>query len=224
MSRDYISYDLGQEVKALSTTRTIGRDREKLCSLFGVPDDKLIIPHQVHGDHVEYATVTGVEADAVWTNKRGLCIGVSTADCVPILLTDGKRIAAVHAGWRGTVKRIVQKTINEIAAQCADFQPEKLSAVIGPCISLKNFEVGDEVYEAFKNEGFDMAQIAVRYNKWHIDLQACNRLQLIELGVKAENIHIERCCTFDSEEFYSARREQKGLIKCGRNFNALLLR
>ena len=95
------------------------------------------------------------------TNELNVCIGVSTADCIPILLYDTKHhaAAAIHAGWRGTVKHIVQKIIKEMGI-VYQTKPQELQAVIGPGISLQNFEVGDEVYEQFANACFDMETIA----------------------------------------------------------------
>ena len=81
------------------------------------------------------------------------------------------------------------------------------------------------MYDAFAEAGFDMTVIARRYAKWHIDLWEANRQILLDSGVKAENIHIERICTYDNtQSLFSARVEQKGLEKCGRNFNAIMIR
>ncbi len=203
----------------MTTTRTIGRDRAKLCQLFSVSDNHLVIPHQVHGSQVLYVSPETTErptCDALWTDHPGLCIGVSTADCVPILLSDGQRIAAVHAGWRGTLQRILHNVPMDWA---------HTRAAIGPAISLQRFEVGDEVYDAFATNGFDMSLIAQRFNRWHIDLKECNRQQLLQLGVPTDNIHVSPLCTYDSPTLlFSARREQTNTsVKCGRNFNALCL-
>ena len=86
-------------------------------------------------------------------------------------------------------------------------KPELLKAVIGPGISLKNFEVGDEVYEAFADAGYPMEQISQKQEKWHIDLFACCRLQLEATGIKTENIGESGICTYDNvEDFFSARK------------------
>lgn len=92
-----------------------------------------------------------------------VCIGVSTADCIPILLADTEHhaIAAVHAGWRGTVARIAEKAVAALT-RYYETRPERVEAVIGPGISQAAFEVGDEVYEAFSRAGFNMKQIARR--------------------------------------------------------------
>ena len=97
-----------------------------------------------------------------------------------------------------------------------------LKAVIGPGISLKNFEVGDEVYEAFSDAGYPMEQISRKEQKWHIDLWACCRLQLEATGIKAENIEECGICTYDEvEDYFSARRLG---ISSGRILTGIVLR
>jgi copper oxidase (laccase) domain-containing protein len=82
-----------------------------------------------------------------------------------------------------------------------------LVACIGPSISLESFEVGDEVYAAFEEAGFDMTRIARRYEKWHLDLWEANRVQLLAHGVLPEHIEVAGICTFQHhEDFFSARR------------------
>jgi len=141
----------------------VAENRRKLADELGISIDHIILPHQVHGvevrqvagdyfsmpENIRKMILEGV--DAVMTNEKGVCIGVSTADCIPILLYDEEHhaVAAIHAGWRGTLARIVHKTIQEMAF-AYHTEPKKLKAVIGPGISLEHFEVGDEVYEAFE--------------------------------------------------------------------------
>jgi len=94
-------------------------------------------------------------------------------------------------------------------------------AQIGPGIHLDSFEVGDEVYEAFQQEGFDMSAISVKQEKWHIDLPLCNRLQLIESGLLPQNIKVSPVCTFkQAADYFSARRLG---INSGRIFSGILL-
>lgn len=228
---------LGSHVVAFTTKRTLGRDRQRLCQMLNIDDSRLIIPHQVHADRVKVVDKTLMALgdrqrrerlegiDAVVTDLRNVCIGVSTADCIPVLVCDNEHraVAAIHAGWRGTVSRIVEKTLHVMNERYGS-QPAKLRAVIGPGISVRNFEVGDEVYRSFQDAGFDMKSIAERQDKWHIDLWEANRQILTECGVKADSIHVERICTYDStDSLFSARAEQKGTEKCGRNFNAIML-
>ncbi len=194
----------------------------------------LIIPHQVHGTEVRAVDVPFLEqpavrqqallegVDAVMTRQTGVCIGVSTADCIPLLLYDPEHhcAAAVHAGWRGTVARIAVKTVAAMQHSYGT-RPQALSAVIGPGISLAHFEVGQEVYDAFEAAAFPMGQIATRYEKWHIDLPLCNRLQLESLGVSLSRIQQTDICTFgQSEDYFSARRLG---IQSGRIYTAIVL-
>lgn len=190
----------------------------------------LVLPsHQVHKTVTKvidnaFLALTPLEqtllldgVDALCTDVPGLCIGVKTADCIPVLLYDSNKkvVSAVHAGWKGTVQRIVEKNI-DVLVSTYDCCPQDLHAIIGPGISMDSFEVGDEVYEQFRNAGFDMERIAMKYptttpetgikEKWHIDLWNCNRLQLINKGVLDCNIHIANIDTLTSLNFYSARR------------------
>ena len=191
-----------------------------LCRLLGIDGAHLVYPHQVHGTEIrkidagwlslpksdQAQLLEGV--DAVMSDMPGMCVGVSTADCIPVLLYDAAHhaCAAIHAGWRGTVARITERAVQAMATAYAT-EASQLRAVIGPGISLENFEVGDEVYEAFENAGFDMERIAHRYAKWHIDLWETNRLSLLAMGVPASAIHISGVCTYaQADRFFSARR------------------
>lgn len=129
-------------------------------------------------------------------------------------------MAAIHAGWRGTVARIVEKTVSVMGNQYGS-QGKDLIACIGPSISLEAFEVGDEVYQAFCEAGFDMNQIARKEAKWHIDLWEANRQQLLAYGVKPEHIEISGICTYhNNDDFFSARRQG---IRSGRILSGILL-
>ena len=103
------------------------------------------------------------------------------------------------------------------------FAPSSLCAVIGPSISQAAFEVGDEVYDAFRGAGFDMDEIAVRIGeKWHIDLWRANEQELTAAGVRAERIHTAGICTWTRHnDFFSARREG---IRSGRIFSGLIIK
>lgn len=222
----------------------IAENRRELCSLLGIKPRCLIVPHQIHGTeicHIDegyfdkgmHLDVTdGV--DAVMTDMRNVCIGISTADCIPVVIYDQEHHAAcaVHAGWRGTVGFIVYKAV-EAMRERYDSRPIAMRAVIGPGISIDNFEVGDEVYDRFMLAGFDMSRISRRYpvknndeelysEKWHIDLWECNRLQLVDAGVNDENIQVAGICTYScKDDFFSARRLG---IDSGRIYTGIVLR
>lgn len=198
----------------------IARNRRLLCKELAVAEDRLVMPHQVHdtgvsqigktffmlSEEIRKQVLEGI--DALITNLKHICIGVSTADCIPIIIYDPEHHAAgvVHSGWRGTVANITGRVVTSMQ-MAYQSKPELLKAVIGPGISLKNFEVGDEVYEAFADAGYPMEQISQNLEKWHIDLFACCRLQLEATGIKAENIEESGICTYDNvEDFFSARK------------------
>ena len=240
-------YDFGERVVAFSTTRHggcstgnyaafninaycgdeaahIAENRCSLATLLGIDDSHIVMPHQVHEtvvrriDGPQQEVIEGV--DAVMTDVPRLCIGVSTADCIPILLYDEVHhaVCAVHAGWRGTVKRIVHAAIQSMHDTYGS-EPSQLKAVIGPGISLESFEVGDEVFRQFAEAGFDMTVISRKYSKWHIDLPMCNRLQLEEVGVR--DIWLSGICTFQQhQDYFSARRLG---INSGRIFTGIIL-
>ena len=166
--------------------------------------------------------------DALSTQLPDVCVCVKTADCIPVLLWDDTThvVSAVHAGWKGTQKRIVECNIDVLKATFGT-HPENLHAIIGPGIGPESFEVGDEVYDLFVQAGFPIDKLAKRYPpmhpyttdglpqgpKWHIDLWECNRLQLINKGVHPENIHISGIDTYQNHDrFFSARRHLNGRI------------
>lgn len=179
------------------------------------------LPRQVHSSNVAYVTEAGrpSDTDAVFTDVPGLCVAVKTADCIPILLYANQEhpvVAAVHAGWRGTVSRIVCRTLEEMKTRRLVSSIADCCALIGPGISQASFEVGDEVYETFAREGFPMKHIAQRQEKWHLDLREANRWLLQECGVC--DIFVSDVDTKMSPDWYSARRET---INTGRNYNAI---
>ncbi len=184
---------------------------------------ELVIPHQVHDIRVlvvdeEYITASPEQKrerlegiDALITREPGCCLCISTADCVPVLLYDRKHraVAAIHAGWRGTVEGIVTRTLLQMQ-KLYGTKGSEVTACVGPSISLDSFEVGEEVVEVFRTKGYDMNSITRRNEqtgKSHIDLWEANRLQLLAFGIPAAQVEIAGICTFiRHEEFFSARR------------------
>jgi YfiH family protein len=194
--------------------------RISLAMQLGIDLDDLIMPRQTHSCRVavidkrfrsldidrQEVELEGV--DALVTTLRGVAIGVNTADCVPIVLADKQAgvLGVVHAGWRGTAKKALLVATSRLSALYAG-SASCMQAVIGPCISQKNFEVGQEVYDCFRAAGFPMELISRRYEKWHIDLPLCNRLLLEALGTPAASISDAGICTFDHvDDYFSARR------------------
>ena len=228
---EYASFNINEYCG--DAQEAIAANRKALCKELGIDEAHLVMPHQTHGvevrqiaadfialpDNIRRMILEGV--DAVMTNESGICIGVSTADCIPILIYDKEHHAAcaVHAGWRGTVARIVEKAVKAMALAYKTV-PQDLQCVIGPGISFDAFEVGMEVYDQFRQAGFEMVSGFVR-GKWHIDLKECNRQQLVALGVKQEAITVSPKCTYnENADFFSARKQG---INSGRIFTGVML-
>lgn len=204
----------------------IHENRKIIARMFYKSMDDFVIPHQTHGTNVltinqdflslDHAsaieTLYGV--DAVITDEEGIFLCVTTADCVPVLLYDKKQgvVAAIHAGWKGTVGRIVEKCIQAMRRDYGSL-PKDILTGIGPAISQSRYEVGDEVVGQFVSNGFDLSDDMVCYRnkattKCHINLKEVNRRELIRLGVPEAQIEVCDLCTYENQEyFFSARRQ-----------------
>lgn len=160
------------------------------------------------------------EGDALITDVVGAKVGVRTADCVPILLADPRTraVAAIHAGWRGTVQRIAAKAVAEMTAKFST-NPREVVAAIGPAIGPCCYEVGAEVAALFRDwfpERRDLGGVS------HLDLAEANRRQLMAADVAPERIWVAGVCTCCSgDEFFSWRRERQ---RTGRMLNAAGIR
>jgi polyphenol oxidase len=211
-----------------SFNRNAGANRKKLASLLGIHSKQLVFPRQTHTSCV--AEIYGLpeeeleETDALVTNQPGICLCVQTADCVPILLFDPKQnaVAAIHAGWRGTVKKITREAIQKMQTSFHSSM-EEIHAVIGPSIGPEVYEVGDEVAEAVQ-KNIPNAEKTIHKNasgKFHFNLWEANRQILLDCGLVSENIEILSECTFQqTEKYYSARRDG---IETGRLVSGIML-
>ena len=212
----------------------VADNRAALCEVLGTDCNRLVMAHQSHGIETRqiaeeffalpYAVKTRLldGVDALMTDVPKVCIGVSTADCIPILLHDPvhRALCAVHSGWRGTVARIVQKAIATMGVAYGT-KASELCAVIGPGISIDHFEVGQEVYDEFAAAGFLMESISRREEKWHIDLKECCRRQLLEAGLQADRLQTSGECTYaNADKYFSARRIG---THSGRMFTGIML-
>ncbi len=214
-------------------------NREKFVAALGAGKMPLIALRQFHSDVISLAVAPCEEApkaDALITATRGLLIGVQTADCVPILLADTRRrvVAAIHAGWRGTLARIVVKTLGRMQMEFGT-RPRDVVAAVGPAIGQSCYEVGPEVAQAFSAQfpcaadWFDgpFEQLAhgeePLWLPWltmmppghvpppprvQLDLRASNRWQLIDAGVPEKQIDVSDLCTAcRTDLLFSYRRE-----------------
>lgn len=202
----------------------VKENRRRLANAMGINEHELHFPSQVHKTRIvhvsrETAKEELLETDALITDRKGLCIAVMSADCVPILLFDRKNnvVAAVHSGWRGTVARILDLTLQEMKAVYGT-HGEHLIAAIGPSVSQDSYEVGEEVVEAVIN-AFDKAHelmIPQPNNKAKLDLWKANKRQLMEFGVDPSRIEISDLCTVkNNNSFFSARKGDAGRFAAG---------
>jgi len=218
----------GQEF-TLSYSSTPDKDQVKtnrrlLAEAMEVSPSKLHFPSQVHQTrilHVTHQTLKDelLETDALITSERGICIAVMSADCVPVLLFDKKNdaIAAIHSGWRGTVAKILEKTLKEMQLLFGT-KGEHLIAGIGPSVSQEAYEVGDEVVRAVNDSfGKDSGLLIPQPNqKAKLDLWKANKLQLLEFGVSPSKVEISNLCTVTNNEFFfSARKGDAGRFAAG---------
>lgn len=193
------------------------RFRKELANSGEWEPKKFVYPRQTHSDHVfevvpENQLAAIPDTDALITNEPGLFICVQTADCVPILLYDPqkKAVAAIHAGWRGTVSRIVKKTVESMTEKYGS-NPADIIAGIGPSIHMHAYEVGSEVVakveSAFSNSPA-LLKPSLKVGHAYFDLWEANKTSLMEAGLQEENIEVMGLCSFEHGDlFYSARRD-----------------
>ncbi len=221
------------------TRENVLANRAKLLSALSAEGMKLATLRQFHSDVIHAFDAPpkhSPRGDAAITRVPGLLLAAQTADCVPILLVDSKRrvVAAVHAGWRGTLNRIAAKTVGRMR-MAFGARPSSIVAVVGPAIGVCCYEVGPEVAQAYASqfaearkwfEGpFDGLATSVDPTpvKWlstappghnpplprvRLDLLAANRWQLLDAGVKGSNIISSGLCTScRTDVLFSYRRE-----------------
>jgi len=185
-------------------------------------------PHQVmqtHGSDSLLCSGPGQthdrEADILISREPQTALAVRTADCLPVLLADPINgvIAAAHAGWRGTVAAIVCKTVDEMISIGA--QREQLIATLGPSIGPCCFEIGQESAELLAKSCSGAEKCISHESGLHADLQAINRLQLLQAGLSEERIETFSACTAcNPERFYSYRRDG---MRSGRHLGVVAL-
>jgi polyphenol oxidase len=202
---------------------------------------QLVTLRQVHSDLIHHVTAPHAHAtgDGLITDVPGLLLGVQTADCLPVLLVDTKRraVGAFHAGWRGTVQRIVEKGVGEMRRQFGS-APADLRAAIGPGIHSCCYQVGEEVREKFHSQFAYAGEVfrEVResnpvHEKYpllflharppghgpeesllYLDLAAANTRQLLDAGVPAESISASPLCTSCRTDLLFSYRKENGAV------------
>ena len=189
------------------TTRKEGNLGLGNLGALGFLDRKnLVLANQVHKNNIETVEVKDkggliVKTDGLITKDKGIILGIRTADCVPLLFYEpvAKIIGAVHAGWRGSLLKIIGKMIRQIC-QIGGIS-KNIICVIGPHICDKCYEIPKERQKLFEK----------KYIKGeYLDLSSVNIDQLLEMGIKRENIEVLPYCTFhQNEQFFSYRKNKK---------------
>ncbi|MDB4969755.1 MAG: hypothetical protein JWN44_5444 [Myxococcales bacterium] len=195
----------------------VAHNRRRLAAAGGFDLGRLYTARQVHGARVALVVdgtlaerVAESEADVVVTAVPGTAVGVFTADCVPILVADGEgRVAAAHAGWRGTVQGVAAAAVEALVSIGA--RRERLRAALGPSICAHCFEVGDEVAAEF-DKLVPSAVVRAEGKKPHVDLWEANRRLLVAAGVQDSLVDAHPPCTMcEPERFFSFRRDGAGI-------------
>jgi len=209
----------------------VAENRKRMANALGVAPDRLLTPYQIHSPDVVVADEawtheTRPRADAVVTRQPRLAIGVSTADCGPLLFADEQAgvIGAAHAGWRGAFTGVIEATVaamEELGAKRA-----RIAAVLGPTIRQPNYEVGPEFVERFLAADADNARFfapSERPGHAMFDLTGYIAARAARTGIQDfEDLGL---CTYaEPERFYSYRRTtQRGEPDYGRHINAIAL-
>jgi len=184
---------------------------------------KLIFLDQIHSNiiHViDSIPEEKLKGDAMITGFPFLLLIIKSADCLPVLVVNEsqKVIAAVHCGWRGTSRRVVQSAIQRMRDHYG-CQPSSLLVALGPCIAYECYEVGENVYQSFEEEGLStefFRNHPLRRKKYLFDLKGANLSQMVSLGVEEKNVFSPDICTHCHESLPSFRRDKD---KAGRTLS-----
>ena len=218
-------------VGSLDKKKNISKNLKIVCKKIGCSKSKLILLHQVHSNKFSFIdkkykfNKKKIKGDALITGLKNIAIGVLTADCVPILIYDQKLkiISAIHAGWKGVYKGIINKVIKFFLKKGS--QTKNLYAVIGPCITEKNYEVQKDFIDKFlKKDKKSNNFFKTRKNKTDFSLNNYVYNQLKQVGIK--NLELINKNTFDKKNnFFSARRSiQNNEGDYGRNISIIMIK
>lgn len=204
----FSSLNLG--INTADEPANVEENRRRFFAAIGASTYPFASSYQVHGTEILYATEAGRYEgyDALITNKPGLLVGVTVADCVPILIYDArqKAVAAVHAGWRGTAGKIVSRTLTRMQDQFGT-RATDCFAYIGTCIDECSFEVGPEVAEQFESA---FKREDANTGKSFIDLKKANAHLLINFGIPEKQVETSSFSTVIGNRDYFSYRVENG--------------
>lgn len=245
------AYCLEGEPGELNLGFTATDDREAVAhnrrllaeAVTGDPATPLVTLRQIHssvlvlGSSGDSCRQSPWKGDGLMTDEPGILLGVQTADCIPVLVADRKRrvVAAFHAGWRGTVKRIVEAGVGRMRLEFGS-RPEDLTAAIGPGVGACCYAVGEDVLSSFESqfayagelfhEVYDTDSVRTKYPmlfltqrapghspigpSLHVDLIEANRRQLLDAGLNPRSIHTTGGCTNCHRDLFFSHRASQG--------------
>jgi len=213
----YLQLPLFRRTKHAFVTKT--RKGEKtLRAALGIPQGRLLTLRQIHGAEVliyeqhTRALTYPLPYDAVITDKKRVALGIWTADCLPILMIDRSKkvIAAVHAGWQGIWRGVIERTARTMI-EAFESSPKDILAGIGPGIGPCCYEVGTDVKSLFQDSHEGAHQfMQEREGRTYLDLRGAAQLELSQVGIPPENIETIPLCTACRKDlFFSYRRDKK---------------
>ncbi|MGA2537184.1 MAG: peptidoglycan editing factor PgeF [Terracidiphilus sp.] len=248
LSRAYCAEDSAGDLNlgftAADDRAIVAANRRMLVeAVTGSPETPLITLRQIHSSVLAVSAsgdadrIAPRKADGLMTDEPGLLLGIQTADCIPVLVADRKRraVAAFHAGWRGTVKRIVEAGVGRMRLEFGS-RPEDLTAAIGPGIRVCCYAVGEEVLSSFESQFAyadqlfrqvdDADEVRRKYPmlfltqrapghspmgpSLHVDLVEANRRQLLDAGLRPQAIHMTGGCTSCHRDLFFSHRASHG--------------
>jgi len=214
---------------SLDHKKNIKKNLITACKKIGSSHIKLVLLNQIHSNRYHYINGFNLKkkykGDALITKKRKLILGILTADCAPIFIYDKelKLISAIHAGWKGAYKGIVKRVVNFFVKKGSKL--DNLIAAIGPCISQKNYEVGNDFKKKFLKQTNNNRIFFKRIkNKTYFSLNKYVFFQLKKLGIKKIDV-IERDTYNPRNQFFSARRSKFNRENdYGRNISLIMIK
>ena len=193
------------------------QNKDQIAKYLGINERNFVIPKQTHSDNIKIADINEnfEDTDALVTNNPEIAIVLNFADCTPVIIYDEiLNIGAItHAGWRGTASKICVKTVDFMIKNYHS-NPKNMTALIGPAISMKNYQVQEDVYKkisnSLENQYNDYYSYDSKADKYNIDLKTVNFHQLVEAGL--DNKRIDKCdyCTYDSNDIFFSYRKENG--------------
>ena len=222
---DLLAGGLNMALHVGDTQQKVVQNRKAVADALSIMAERITTCEQIHGSNIVVVTPEKIGSgafcfsdtiagtDALITKEKAVPLMLFFADCVPVIFADPitGAVGAAHAGWRGSVAGIAAKTVRKMVEEfgCA---PENLLAAIGPSIGPCCYEVDSTVYEQAKE--FDACFSPASPGHWQLNLWKMNKMQLLQEGLKPENIMCADICTADNKELFFSYRAEAG--KTGR--------